>query len=87
MHLERAFAAHKNQLSLACLPGFGFLFRLLTRQSSVSDIQHRCEQILGCNSAVISNCEPERAFDIDGLIDYRNARKPFEEFVSITDRS
>ena len=71
--IVRVFAARKSQLAMARLLGMGFVLRFLVGQLSVSDIEGRCRQILGCGAVAVKGSPPELALDIDQLEDYRYA--------------
>jgi len=72
-HVERAYAARKSQWAMARLLGMGFTLRFLVRRLGVSDIERRCQGMLGCVGAAIRGSPPELAFDIDRPEDYRYA--------------
>ncbi len=72
-HLERVFAARKNQLRMARLLGGGFLLRLLTGRLTLHDIERRCSGMLGCTGRGLCGSPAELAFDIDRPSEYRYA--------------
>jgi len=71
--IERTFAARRSRVAMARLLGFSFLLRFLTRRLTVSHIEQRCQDILGCTGRGIRCRVPELAFDIDYPEDYHYA--------------
>ncbi len=70
---ERVFTGRKQHLVMARLLGLSFLVRFFFRRLTLTDVQRRCEELLGCPAYVWPACPPELALDIDHLKDYRYA--------------
>jgi molybdopterin-guanine dinucleotide biosynthesis protein A len=71
--IERVFAARKNPIAMASILGLSFIVRFLIGRLTVSQIEQRCLEILGCTGKGIYKCSPELALDIDRPVDYRYA--------------
>ncbi len=72
-HIERVFAQRKSQVGMARLLGLPFIVKFLARRLTVSDIERRCCDMLGCSGKGVAGSPPELAFDLDHLADYRYA--------------
>jgi CTP:molybdopterin cytidylyltransferase MocA len=73
IHIEKVFAARKNQMVMARLLGAMMITRFVTRQLDIHHIERRCRTILGCSGVAVTGCDPALAFDIDDVDDYRYA--------------
>lgn len=71
--VEKVFAARKNYLGMARLLGISCIVRFITGRLTVSQIEERCREMLGCTGRGVRNCPPELVFDIDYPADYRYA--------------
>lgn len=71
--IDRVFAARKSGVKMAMLLGPRIIARFLCRRLTVTHVQGRCEQMLGCSGAAVPGCAPELAFDIDLPEEYRYA--------------
>lgn len=70
---ERAFAARKSAWAMSCLLGLPFIILYLVNALNTSDVKRHCEKLVGCTIAVIRDCPPELAFDLDAPDAYRYA--------------
>jgi len=73
--IEGVFAARKNHLAMARLLGLSFIVRFLVRRLTVSQVERRGLEIIGCSGGAIRGCLPELVFDIDRPKDYRYAAR------------
>lgn len=80
-HIERVFEQRKSKLGMAKLLGLGFVFKYLTKQMTVDDVEQKIVDLLGCSGAAIRGSAPEFAFDIDYLEDYEYAVANAERFA------
>lgn len=72
-YIERVFEQRKSKLGMAKLLGLGFVFKYLTKQMTVDDVEKKIVSLLGCSGAAVRGCAPEFSFDIDYLEDYEYA--------------
>lgn len=68
----------KSLWRLALLAGGRILWRFVTRQLTVADVEHRAEQLLGMRCRAVE-CAPELAYDIDTPQEYEYARRLVHE--------
>ena len=80
-HIENVFEQRKSKMGMAKLLGLGFVFKYLTKQMTVSDVEKKIVDLLGCTGAAVRNCAPEFSFDIDYLEDYEYAVANAERFA------
>ncbi len=62
----------KSLWRLAMLAGFHVLWKYVTRQLTVADVERRAEQLLGMRCRAVE-CDPELAYDIDTPQEYEYA--------------
>jgi GTP:adenosylcobinamide-phosphate guanylyltransferase len=73
--IEEVFENRKSVPKMAKQLGPKFLFKLLTKTLTVSDVETKIQSMLGCSGAAIRNAPTELAYDIDDLEDYEYATK------------
>ena len=71
--VERVVANRKKKLAMAKLLGGGFVWKVLTKSITSSEVARKVETILGCRVALIKNGPAEFAYDIDDIVDYEYA--------------
>lgn len=72
----RSFVSQrKNVLAMSSLIGFRFLFRLLTKQLAIPEVEKRMSEILGCRAVAVVCPYPEIGTDVDKESDLELARK------------
>lgn len=72
--IRRVAQRRKSLWRLALLAGFRVLWRYVTRQLTVADVERRAEQLLGMRCRAVES-EPELAYDIDTPQEYEYARR------------
>lgn len=72
-HLERVFAARKNQVAMARLLGPVFVARFLLRRLGVPHIERRCSDLIRVRGVAVRGGDPVLAFDIDTPKEWRYA--------------
>lgn len=80
-HINNVFEQRKSKMGMAKLLGLGFVFKYLTKQMTVDDVERKIVSLLGCSGAAIRHSAPEFAFDIDYLEDYEYAVANAERFA------
>jgi CTP:molybdopterin cytidylyltransferase MocA len=78
-HLDRIFAARKNQLHMARLLGPVFVARFLLHALALADIERRCTSLLQVPVAAVQGCSPRLAYDIDDLGDWNYATSHYAD--------
>lgn len=63
--LEQTFALRKKPFQLARLFGFKFIFKLIFRRLSVSEVEEGAFRILGFRGTAVESPYPEIGFDVD----------------------
>ena len=58
---------------MAKLLGGGFVWKVLTKAITSTEVARKVETILGCRVALIKNGPAEFAYDIDDIVDYEYA--------------
>lgn len=71
--LARLHYARKSQLAMARTLGGAFVWRLVTRQLRLADVETRLSELTGCACRAVDDCAPELAFDVDTILDLRDA--------------
>ena len=71
--VERVVANRKKKLAMAKLLGGGFVWKVLTKAITSTEVARKVETILGCRVALIKGGPCEFAFDIDDIVDYEYA--------------
>ena len=71
--VERVVANRKKKLAMAKLLGGGFVWKVITKAITSSEVARKVETILGCRVALIKNGPAEFAYDIDDIVDYEYA--------------
>lgn len=72
--VRRVAQRRKSLWQLAMLAGGRILWKFVTRQLTVADVEHRAEQLLGVRCRAVE-CAPELAYDIDTPEEYAYARR------------
>jgi len=72
--IRRVAQRRKSLWRLALLAGFRLLWRYVTHQLTIADVEHRAEQLLGMRCRAVE-CDPELAYDIDTPQEYEYARR------------
>lgn len=75
--IDEAFSSRKSQWNTFRMLGPMFLLKYITRQLTISDIEQRCEAILGWRGRAVRNAPPDLACDIDSCEDYLYTQKIF----------
>jgi GTP:adenosylcobinamide-phosphate guanylyltransferase len=73
VHIEKVFENRKSKLGMARLLGPGFVIKWLMKSLSLSDVEKKIENLLGCKGKAVVNSAPEFAFDIDYVEDFEYA--------------
>ena len=71
--VERVVANRKKKMKMAGLLGFGFVWKVITKSITSSEVARKIETILGCRISLIKGGPAEFAFDIDDITDYEYA--------------
>ena len=69
-HIEKVFQQRKSKLGMARLLGWGFVFKLLLKQLSVSDVEAKVSDLLHVKAKAIPNSPAQLAYDVDFQDDY-----------------
>lgn len=72
--VRRVAQRRKSLWQLAMLAGGNILWKFVTRQLAVADVERRAEQLLGLRCRAVE-CAPELAYDIDTPQEYAYARR------------
>ena len=77
--IDRAYAGRKNPLVLARMLGARFIFRFLTRQLTIGEVEAKISALLGCRGGAVIVPDAAIAFDIDKAQDLEVARFIIEQ--------
>lgn len=77
--IARTFDRRKSKLALVRMFGWSFVARLLTGRLSVTDLEKRGSEMLGCALQAVRTNYPGLAFDVDHAEDLELARKLIRE--------
>jgi len=69
--MRRLFDRRKSQLAMAAALGPAPVWRLVTGQLTVRELETRLSELTGCRCRAVLDCQPELAFDMDSLMDMR----------------
>ncbi len=69
-HIEQVFQRRKSKLGMARLLGFKFVWDLVCKKLTVSDVETKVRELLACEGAAVPGSPPELAYDIDDKEDY-----------------
>lgn len=72
--MRRVARNRKNLWKIAALAGPAMLWKFMTRQLTVADVEHRASRLLKLRCRAVE-CEPELAYDIDTAQDYQHAMR------------
>lgn len=71
--IEQVVANRKSVPKLAGILGLGFLWKVMTRAISSTEVVAKVEAVIGCKIAAITDGPAELAFDVDDIPDYEYA--------------
>ncbi len=63
--MQTLFDRRKSQVGMVRALGAGFVWRLLTRQLTVPELESRLGTLTGCDCRAVLDCAAELAYDID----------------------
>jgi len=81
--IARLYAARKNPLQLAALPGIQFLIGLLTHRLTLPQLEARASHIVRGRVVAVISTYPELGFDVDKLQDLYLARRVADSFDAL----
>ncbi|MFN3651635.1 MAG: NTP transferase domain-containing protein [Armatimonadota bacterium] len=73
--LQSLFNRRKSQLALASMLGWGLVWKLVRGRLSIDDVEQRMSEITGCACRAVPDCHPELAYDMDNVLDLRDAEQ------------
>jgi hypothetical protein len=71
--IDSLFERRKSQVAMARTLGLPFILKLLTRRLRIAELEGRVSALTGCQCRAVLDCQPELAFDIDNLAEWRYA--------------
>lgn len=75
--IDTAYSARKNPLRLARMLGAGFIFKAVTKQLTIADVEKKMTGILGCRAGAVIMEDATVAFDVDKVSDLEVANQQF----------
>lgn len=81
-HIDHLFVNRKSKLGMARVLGFSFAWKLLNKRLTISDIENKVFDLLGCTGKAVHHSPSELAYDVDYIEDYHYALQMFQSMHS-----